>query len=60
MPSKSKSQQRFFGMVLAAKRGKKPASKKVAKAAKGMTAKQAKDFAATKRSKLPNRVKKKK
>jgi len=58
MPAKSKAQQKFMGMVYAAKKGAKPASKAVAKAAKSMTKTQAKDFAATKTKKLPSKVKK--
>lgn len=58
--AKSKKQQKFMGMVYAAKKGKKPASKKVAKAAKGMSKKAAKDFAKTKHKGLPEKVKKKK
>jgi predicted RNA-binding Zn-ribbon protein involved in translation (DUF1610 family) len=54
--AKSKSQQRFFGMVHAAKKGEKPASKEVAKAAKGMSKKDAKDFAKTKHKGLPDKV----
>lgn len=53
MPSKSKSQQRLFGMALAYKRGtSKKASKKVKEIAKDMTEKKIIDFANTKRSKL--------
>ena len=54
--SVSKSQQKFMGMVYAAKKGDKPASKEVAKAAKGMSKKDAKDFAKTKHKGLPDRV----
>ena len=54
--SVSKAQQRFMGMVYAAKKGDKPASKEVAKAAKGMSKKDAKDFAKTKHKGLPDRV----
>ena len=36
MPAKSKSQQRFMGMVRAAQKGEKPASAKVAKVAKSI------------------------
>ena len=54
--AKSKSQQRFFGMVHAAQKGDKPASKEVEKAAKGMSKKDAKDFAKTKHKGLPNKV----
>jgi len=56
MPATSKKQQRFMGMVHAAKKGEKPASAKVAKAAKGMTKKAAKDFATTKHKGLPEKV----
>lgn len=52
-PAVSKAQQRFFGMVLAAKRGKKPASKAVAKAAHSISGKSAGHFAATKAKGLP-------
>ena len=55
----SKAQQKFMGMVHAAKKGKKPASKAVAKAAKGMSAKAAKDYASTKHKGLPNKKDKK-
>lgn len=53
MPATSKAQQRFMGMVLSAKRGDKPASPKVAEAARGMSLKSAKDFASTKTKGLP-------
>ena len=56
----SKKQQRFMGMVHAAQKGEKPASKEVAKVAKGMKKKDAKDFAATKHKGLPEKVKAKK
>jgi len=56
----SKKQQKFMGMVHAAKKGEKPASKEVAKVAKGMGKKDAKDFAATKHKGLPEKVKTKK
>lgn len=52
----SKAQQKFMGMVYAAKKGDKPASKEVAKAAKGMSKKDAKDFAKTKHKGLPSKV----
>jgi hypothetical protein len=55
--SSSKSQQRFMGMVLAAKKGETPASPEVAKAAEGMSKKSAKDFAKTKHEGLPEKVK---
>lgn len=57
--AKSKAQQKFMGMVHAAKKGEKPASKEVAKAAKGMTKKAAKDYAGTKHKGKPKHVKKK-
>jgi hypothetical protein len=53
----SKAQQKFMGMVHAAQKGKKPASKEVAKVAKTMGKKDAKDFAATKHKGLPEKVK---
>jgi hypothetical protein len=52
----SKAQQKFMGMVHAAQKGEKPASKEVAKAARGMSKKAAKDFAATKHKGLPAHV----
>ena len=55
--AKSKSQQRFMGMVHAAKKGEKPASAEVAKAAKGMSKKAAHDYAATKHKGKPEHVK---
>ena len=55
--AKSKSQQRFFGMVDAYKKGElDDASPAVKKAAKGMTNKEVKDFAKTKHKGLPNHV----
>ena len=54
--AKSKAQQKFMGMVHAAQKGEKPASKEVAKAAKGMSKKAAKDFAKTKHKGLPAHV----
>jgi hypothetical protein len=56
----SKKQQRFMGMVHAAQKGEKPASKEVAKVAKSMGKKDAKDFASTKHKGLPEKVKSKK
>jgi hypothetical protein len=53
----SKKQQRFMGMVHAAKKGEKPASKEVAKAAKGISAKEADKYASTKHKGLPEKVK---
>ena len=63
MPSKSKAQQRFFGMVHALQKGEmKPseASPEVKKAAKSMKKGDATDFAETKHKGLPEKVKKKK
>ena len=57
MPAKSKAQQKFMGMVHAAQKGEKPASKEVAKVAKSMPKKAAKDFASTKHKGLPKKVK---
>jgi len=54
----SKQQQKFMGMVYAAKKGEKPASKEVAKVAKGISKKDAKDFAQTKHKGLPEKSKK--
>lgn len=57
MPSKSKSQQRFFGMVDAYKKGEmKNPSAKIKKAAKNMTKGEVEDFASTKHKGLPNKV----
>lgn len=56
--AKSKAQQKFMGMVYAAKKGETPASPEVAKAAKGMSKKAAKDYAATKHKGKPEHVKK--
>ena len=53
----SKAQQRFMGMVHAAQKGEKPASPEVAKVAKDMGKKDAKDFASTKHKGLPDHVK---
>jgi hypothetical protein len=51
----SRAQQRFMGMVYAAKKGETPASPEVAKAAEGMSKKAAKDFAKTKHEGLPEK-----
>jgi hypothetical protein len=51
----SRAQQRFMGMVYAAKKGETPASPEVAKAAAGMSKKAAKDFAKTKHEGLPEK-----
>lgn len=59
MPAKSKSQQRFFGMVDAYKKGELDnASPEVKKAADSMSMKEVRKFAKTKRKGLPNHVKK--
>jgi len=60
MPSKSKSQQRLFGMVHACQNKGKCASKEIKKIAKSISKEDAKDFAKTKHEGLPNKVKKKK
>lgn len=56
----SKKQQKFMGMVHAAQKGEKPASKEVAKVAKTMKKKDAEDFASTKHKGLPEKKKAKK
>ena len=56
----SKKQQRFMGMVHAAQKGEKPASKEVGKVAKTMKNKDAEDFAKTKHKGLPEKAKAKK
>ena len=53
--SLSRAQQRFMGMVYAAKKGETPASPEVAKAASGMSKKAARDFAKTKHEGLPEK-----
>lgn len=59
--SKSKSQQRLFGMALAYKRGEFPdAPENVKQLAKDMSEKDLEDFAATKHKGIPNKAKKKK
>lgn len=63
MPSKSKSQQRFFGMVHAYQNGElkgKDVSDSVKDAAKSMSKRAVSDFAETKHKGLPNHVKKNK
>ena len=56
MPAVSKAQQRFMGMVYAAKKGKLTnPSPEVAKAAASMKKKDAKDFASTKHKRLPEK-----
>jgi len=59
VPSRSKAQQRFMGLVHAYKKGEVPASKvskAVKDAAKSMKKKSTKDFASTKHDDLPNKV----
>jgi len=53
----SKAQQKFMGMVHATQKGEKAPSKEVAKVAKDMGKKDAKDFASTKHKGLPQHVK---
>lgn len=55
MPAQSKAQQKFMGMVLARKRGKKVGSKKVAEAAASMKTEDVKEFASTRRKGLPEK-----
>ena len=59
MPSKSKKQQRFMGMVHACKKNdyKDCASKEVEDTARAMKAKDAKEFASTKHKGLPEKKK---
>lgn len=60
MPSKSKAQQRLFGMAYAAKKNdisKKDMSPEIRKIVENMSKKQIKDFAKTKTSDLPEKVK---
>jgi len=52
----SQAQQKFMGMVHAAQKGEKAASPAVAKVAKDMGEKDARDFAATKHKGLPQHV----
>jgi hypothetical protein len=53
----SKAQQRFMGMVYAAKKGETPASPEVAAAAKSISGSEAKKFAKTTHKGLPEKVK---
>jgi hypothetical protein len=56
MPAKSKSQQRFFGMIHAYKKGKlKNAPKKIREAAKHVSDEDARDFAETDHDGLPEK-----
>jgi hypothetical protein len=57
MPSKSRAQQRFMGMVHAVQQGKmKAPSAEVAKAAKSIPQTAVKEFASTKSNNLPLRI----
>lgn len=56
--AKSKAQQRFMGMVHATQKGEPAPSKEVAKVAKEMPKKAAKDYASTKHKGKPEHVKK--
>ena len=60
MPAKSKSQQRFFGMVHALQKGElkpKDATDSVKKTAKSISSDDAEEFASTKHDGLPDKVK---
>jgi hypothetical protein len=57
MPAVSKSQQKLMGAALAAKKGSKPISKKVADLSKSMTKKELEKYAGTKHKGLPKKVK---
>jgi len=57
MPSKSKAQQRFFGVVKGIQKGSAKGSGKAKKAARDMSPADVDDFASTKHKGLPNRVK---
>lgn len=52
----SRKQQRFMGMVHAAQQGETPASSEVAKVARSMRKKDAKDFASTRHKGLPEEI----
>ena len=58
MPSKSKSQQRFFGVVKGIQKGSGKGTGKAKKAARDMSSSDVDDFSSTKHKGLPNRVKK--
>jgi len=59
MPAKSKKQQKFMAMVHQCQKNGNCASKEVADTAKGMKRKDAKDFASTKHTGLPEKKKSK-
>jgi len=56
MPAKSKAQQKFMAMVVAAKEGAKGMSAKVKEVAKGIKLESARDFAKTSLKGLPGTV----
>ena len=58
MPSVSKQQQKFFGVVKSMQQGDTPKKGKAGKTAKSMTKKDVDDFASTKHKGLPKKVKK--
>ena len=58
MPSVSKQQQKFFGVVKAMQKGDTPKKGKAGKAAKSMSKDDVDDFASTKHKGLPKKVKK--
>jgi len=58
MPSKSKSQQRFFGLVRKCQKTGECLSPKIKKVADNINKKDAKDFASTKHKGLPNKKRK--
>jgi hypothetical protein len=58
MPASSQAQQKLMGAALAAKKGAKPISKKVADISKSMSTKELEKYAGTKRKGLPKKVKK--
>ena len=58
MPAKSKSQQRFFGVVKGIQKGTGKGSGKAKTAARDMSSSDVDDFAATKHKGLPKKVKK--
>ncbi len=60
MPSKSKSQQKLFGMVHNCQKNGKCASPEIEKISKSISDKDAEDFAKTKHKGLPEKVKEKK
>ena len=57
MPSSSKAQQRFFGVVKAMQKGDKPKDVEAGKVSKSMSKEDVDDFASTKHKGLPNKVK---